>query len=68
MKMIRWLVPLCFLPCAMADQAPWASKDIPISSHDRVYTADQTSNTVSVIDPAGNKLLGVIRLGEPVHG
>ncbi len=35
-----------------------------ISSHDRVYTGDQTSNTVSVIDPASNKLLGVIRLGD----
>jgi len=68
MKMIRWLVPLCFLPCAMAQQAPWATKDIPISSHDRVYTADQTSNTVSVIDPSENKLLGVIRLGDPVPG
>jgi YVTN family beta-propeller protein len=33
---------------------------------DRVYTADQVSNTVSVIDPATNKLLGVIRLGEDV--
>ena len=33
---------------------------------DRVYTADQTSNTVSVIDPVTNKLLGVIRLGEDV--
>ena len=33
---------------------------------DRVYTADQASNTVSVIDPATNKLLGVIRLGEDV--
>ena len=33
---------------------------------DRVYTADQTSNTVSVIDPATNKLLGSIRLGENV--
>jgi YVTN family beta-propeller protein len=30
---------------------------------DRVYTADQNSNTVSVIDPAGNTLLGQIRLG-----
>ncbi len=30
---------------------------------DRVYTADQNSNTVSVIDPANNKLLGQIRLG-----
>ena len=39
-----------------------------ISSHDRVYTADQTSNTVSVIDPSENKLLGVIRLGDPVPG
>ena len=33
---------------------------------DRVYTADQTSNTVSVIDPATNKLLGTIHLGEVV--
>lgn len=33
---------------------------------DRVYTADQISNTISVIDPSLNKLLGVIRLGEPV--
>jgi YVTN family beta-propeller protein len=33
---------------------------------DRVYTADQTSNTVSVIDPMRNKLLGVIHLGEDV--
>jgi len=33
---------------------------------DRVYTADQVSNTVSVIDPAVNKLLGVIRLGDDV--
>ena len=42
--------------------------DPPISSHDRVYTADQTSDTVSVIDPASNQLLGVIRLGDPVPG
>jgi YVTN family beta-propeller protein len=33
---------------------------------DRVYTADQTSNTVSVIEPATNKLLGSIHLGEDV--
>ncbi|WP_207460469.1 YncE family protein [Azospirillum sp. SYSU D00513] len=32
---------------------------------DRVYTADQNSNTVSVIDPAGGGLLGQIRLGNP---
>ena len=68
MKMIRLFLSFCLLPCAMAEQAPWARPDIPISSHDRVYTADQTSNTVSVIDPAENKLLGVIRLGDPVPG
>ncbi len=52
---------------AQAGQAPAAASaaDIPISHHDRVYAAEQFSNTVSVIDPADNKLLGVIRLGEP---
>jgi YVTN family beta-propeller protein len=33
---------------------------------DRVYTADQTSNTISVIDPNTNKMLGSIHLGEDV--
>lgn len=33
------------------------------SPTDRVYTADQNSNTVSVIDPATHTLLGQIRLG-----
>src|SRR5690242_16292494 len=56
------------VPCAFAQQAPWGRADTPISSRDRVYAADQTSNTVSVIDPAANKLLGVIRLGDPVPG
>jgi YVTN family beta-propeller protein len=52
---------------ASAGQAPGAlaSPDIPISHHDRVYAAEQFSNTVSVTDPVDNKLLGVIRLGEP---
>src|SRR6201997_1270465 len=50
-----------------AGQAPGAltSPDIPISRHDRVYAAEQFSNTVSVTDPVDNKLLGVIRLGAP---
>jgi YVTN family beta-propeller protein len=68
MKAIRWFSLLCLITPAMAQQAPWARPDVPISKHDRVYTADQTSNTVSVIDPAENKLVGVIRLGEPVPG
>lgn len=37
---------------------------LPKASADRVYTADQTSNTVSVFNPQTQKLLGVIRLGE----
>ena len=42
--------------------------DVAISHHDRVYAAEQFSNTVSVTDPASGKLLGVIRLGDPVPG
>jgi YVTN family beta-propeller protein len=40
--------------------------DIPLSHRDRVYSAEQFSNTVSVIDPVDNALLGVIRLGDPL--
>jgi YVTN family beta-propeller protein len=55
---------------ARAGQAPGAASDadIPVSHRDRVYAAEQFSNTVSVTDPAGNKLLGVIRLGDPAPG
>src|SRR5450432_2760119 len=59
---------MCFASCAFAQQAPWGRADISISTHDRVYAADQTSNTVSVIGPSTNQLLGVIRLGDPVPG
>jgi YVTN family beta-propeller protein len=68
--MIRPLVVLSFLAGsalpALAGQAPFAASDpdIPVSHQDRVYAAEQYSNTVSVIDPADNKLLGVIRLGD----
>jgi YVTN family beta-propeller protein len=67
-KAIRYFPFLFLVPCALAQQAPWGRPDISVSSHDRVYAADQTSNTVSVIDPASNTLLGVIRLGDPVPG
>ena len=38
---------------AYAGQAPFAAEapDFPISGRDRVYAAEQFSNTVSVIDP-----------------
>src|SRR5262249_19610666 len=53
-----------------AGQIPGATTaaDIPISHHDRVYAAEQFSNTVSVTDPVDNKLLGVIKLGDPQPG
>jgi YVTN family beta-propeller protein len=55
---------------AWAGQAPGAAADpdIAVSHHDRVYTAEQFSNTVSVTDPVDNKLVGVIRLGDPQPG
>ncbi len=51
----------------IAGQAPFpaSAPDIPLSSRDRVFAAEQFSNTVSVTDPATNKLVGVIRLGDP---
>jgi YVTN family beta-propeller protein len=51
----------------LAAQQPPA-RDVPVSARDRVYLADQTSNTVSVVDPASETLLGVIRLGDPTPG
>jgi DNA-binding beta-propeller fold protein YncE len=55
---------------AFAGQAPGATADpdIAVSHHDRVYTAEQFSNTVSVTDPVDNKLLGAIHLGDPQPG
>ena len=55
---------------ASAGQAPGAASDpdIPISHRDRVYSAEQFSNTVSVTDPVDNQLVGVIRLGDPQPG
>ncbi len=65
-------VAILALACAVAHagQAPGAASDgdIPVSHRDRIYAAEQFSNTVSVTDPVDNKLLGVIRLGDPSPG
>ncbi|GGF15703.1 hypothetical protein GCM10011611_21880 [Aliidongia dinghuensis] len=55
---------------AWAGQAPEAADtpDVAISHKDRVYAAEQFSNTVSVVDPVDNKTLGVIKLGDPSPG
>src|SRR5208282_3122636 len=68
-RLTTLLVPVAFAvtQSVSAGQAPGATSDpdIPISHRDRVYTAEQFSNTVSVTDPVDNRLLGVIRLGDP---
>jgi YVTN family beta-propeller protein len=76
--MRRSLLTLGFLAtvCLAGETAAWAGQapgaasdpDIPVSHHDRVYSAEQFSNTVSVTDPVDNKLVGVIRLGDPQPG
>ncbi|MFG1421756.1 YncE family protein [Roseixanthobacter liquoris] len=70
---LRVLLASTILACAVpafAGEAPFAASApaIAVSSHDRVYAAEQFSNTVSVTDPSTNKLLGVIRLGDPQPG
>jgi YVTN family beta-propeller protein len=54
----------------LAGQAPGnaSTPDVAISHTDRVYAAEQFSNTVSVTDPVDNRLLGVVRLGDPQPG
>ncbi len=53
---------------ALTPEANLAGQGIPVSHRDRVYAAEQFSNTVSVTDPADNRLVGVIRLGDPSPG
>lgn len=50
-------------PAAAPPNAGPVAVPLPVSARDRVYTGDQVSNTVSVIDPSTNRLLGQIRLG-----
>ncbi|WP_020604605.1 YncE family protein [Spirosoma spitsbergense] len=50
-------IALVFSSLFAAGQSPY--------SHDRVYAANQISNTVSVVDPQHNRFLGEIRLGKP---
>src|SRR5277367_3913305 len=69
-RLTTLLVPVAFAvtQSVSAGQAPGATTDpdIPISHRDRVYSAEQFSNTVSVTDPADNALVGAIHLGDPL--
>lgn len=59
MKFARTQLPSALLPLALASSLALAAP----APGDRVYTADQNTNTVSVIDPVTNTLLGQIVLG-----
>ncbi|WP_321858374.1 YncE family protein [Paraburkholderia tropica] len=67
LRTIAFAAAMAASSLASAGQVPGADSapDIRVSHHDRVYAAEQFSNTVSVTDPADNRLLGVIRLGDP---
>ena len=54
------------LPAVMAQaQAPaLPGAGAPISASDRIYTGDQSSNTITVIAPLTGKVLGTIALGD----
>jgi YVTN family beta-propeller protein len=72
-RFLKRLLASAMVACAapaFAGQAPFgaAVPDVPVTSRDRVYAAEQFSNTVSVTDPATNKLVGAIRLGDPQPG
>ncbi|PRY34975.1 YVTN family beta-propeller protein [Spirosoma oryzae] len=54
-----------FLFFALIGAASYRVQAQTVYAQDRVYAANQISNTVSVIDPATQKLLGEIPLGKP---
>src|SRR5258708_32852831 len=68
MTPILTLSAISFLASAVSAQAapqvPWG-REVSTSHRDRIYAAEQFSNTVSVTDPVDGRLLGVIRLGDP---
>ncbi|KAF2099231.1 40-residue YVTN family beta-propeller repeat protein [Rhizodiscina lignyota] len=55
-------VPLC---ASQAQPPALPGTGAPASKSDRIYCGDQTSNTVTVIRPWDNKVLGTIALGQP---
>jgi YVTN family beta-propeller protein len=64
------ILPLCIisaiisLASAQAQAPALAGAGAPISDTDRIYTGDQTSNTITVVKPSTNEVLGTISLGD----
>jgi len=57
--------PLLIVGAVAQIQAPALPGAQPISAEDRIYTGDQTSNTITVIKPLTYEVLGTISLGDP---
>src|SRR5258708_21952921 len=55
--------PAAGTPRGRVTQAPALPGAQSISGNDRVYTADQDSNTVTVIDPKTDTVLGTVHMG-----
>jgi YVTN family beta-propeller protein len=66
---MMWLQPFLLLGAALVCQAQVQAPALPgtgaaTSSRDRVYTGDQSSNTITVVDPGTNTVLGTIYIGD----
>lgn len=67
MKLLRAIASsyLCLQAALAQVQAPaLPGKGAPISATDRIYTGDQSSNTITVIKPLTGEVLGTIALGD----
>jgi YVTN family beta-propeller protein len=70
MKIETFILALCqistfaFLTTAQAQAPALAGTGATISDADRIYTGDQTSNTITVIKASTHKVLGTISLGD----
>ncbi|KAB2570447.1 Nitrous oxide reductase [Lasiodiplodia theobromae] len=57
------LLAIALRAAAQAQAPATPGSGAPISSRDRIYTGDQSSNTITVIDPSTLSVLGTISLG-----
>jgi YVTN family beta-propeller protein len=58
------LLVFCHRILAQVQAPALAGLSGPISDSDRIYTGDQSSNTITVIKPSTNEVLGTISLGD----
>lgn len=64
--LLSYILPFATLAAGVLAQiqAPALPEAPSISSEDRIYTGDQSSNTITVIKPSTNEVLGTISIGD----